>query len=208
MLLGSSAPTVSSHTSPSPIFDPQTDPREGETVMALGSTEILSLGSSTDAAPGAAPGASPSAAPTATTTQRPLTRLQQGINKPKTYTDSMVRWCMHANSGTDEPTTLGEALGDQNWHGTMDSEHEALLRNKTWHLVPRPKGKNVIGCKWVYKVKRKADDTIDRYKARLVAKGFKQRYGIDYEDTFSPMAKAATISLIMSIAVSRGWSLR
>jgi len=101
-----------------------------------------------------------------------------------------------------------EALGDRNWVAAMDSEHQALLRNKTWHLVPPPKGKNVIGCKWVYKIKRRADGTIDKYKARLVAKGFKQRYGIDYEDTFSPVVKAATIRLILSIAVSRGWSLR
>ena len=103
---------------------------------------------------------------------------------------------------------MEEALGDRNWVAAMDSEHQALSRNKTWHLVPPPKGKNVIGCKWVYKIKRRADGTIDRYKARLVAKGFKQRYGIDYEDTFSPVVKATTIRLILSIAVSKGWSLR
>jgi len=89
-----------------------------------------------------------------------------------------------------------------------DSEHQALLRNKTWHLVSPHKGSNIIGCKWVYKVMRKADGSIDRYKARLVAKGFKQRYGIDYEDMFSPVVKAATIRLILSIVVSKGWSLR
>jgi histone deacetylase 1/2 len=86
----------------------------------------------------------------------------------------------------------------------MDSEYKALLRNKTWQLVPRPKGKNIIGCKWVYKIKKKADGIIDRYKARLVAKGFKQRYGIDYEDTFSPIVKAATIRLVLSIVVTKG----
>lgn len=60
----------------------------------------------------------------------------------------------------------------------------------------------------MYKVKKKANGTVDRYKACLVAKGFKQQYGIDYEDTFSPVVKAATIRLILSIVVSKGWSLR
>jgi hypothetical protein len=90
----------------------------------------------------------------------------------------------------------------------MDDEYSALMRNKTWHLVPEQRGKNIIDCKWVYRIKRKADGSIDRYKARLVAKGFKQRYGIDYEDTFSPVVKAATIRLVLAIAVSNGWNLR
>lgn len=90
----------------------------------------------------------------------------------------------------------------------MDAEYLALIKNKTWHLVPSKQGKNVINCKWVYKIKRKADGSLDRYKARLVAKGFKQRYGIYYEDTFSPVVKAVTIRTVLSIVVSRGWSLR
>jgi histone deacetylase 1/2 len=111
-------------------------------------------------------------------------------------------------ASTSEPTDLADALQDKNWKQAMNSEYEALMRNKTWHLVPPQRGTNVIGCKWVYKIKRKSDGSLDRYKARLVAKGFKQRYGIDYEDTFSPVIKATTIRVILSLAISCGWSLR
>jgi histone deacetylase 1/2 len=111
---------------------------------------------------------------------------------------------MVASSAPKDPTSVDQALKDPTWVAVMDSEHQALLRNHTWHLVPAPKGKNIIACKWVYKVNRRADGTIDRYKARLVAKGYKQHYGIDYEDTFSPMVKAASIRLVLSIAVSKG----
>jgi hypothetical protein len=70
------------------------------------------------------------------------------------------------------------------------------------------KGWNVVGCKWVYKIKRKQDGSLDRYKVRLVAKGFKQCYRIDYDDTFSPIIKIAIVCTILSIVVSKGWSLR
>lgn len=139
---------------------------------------------------------------------RPKTRLQGGIRKPKVYTDGTIPYKYTGFAATGEPQTLDEALTDERWRNAMDVEYTALMRNKTWHLVPPEQGKNVIDCKWVYKVKRKADGSLDRYKARLIAKGFKQSYGIDYEDTFSPVVKAATIRTVLSIAVSRGWSLR
>jgi hypothetical protein len=108
----------------------------------------------------------------------------------------------------DEPTTVQQALSDPKWHTAMDEEYSALMKNHTWHLVPSHTAKNVVDCRWIFKIKRKADGSIDRYKARLVAKGFKQRYGIDYEDTFSPVVKIATVRLVLAISVSRGWTLR
>jgi hypothetical protein len=81
------------------------------------------------------------------------------------------------------------------------------MRNKTWTLVPPAPGRNIIDCKWVYKVKYKADEIVDRHKARLVGKGFKQRLGIDYDDTFSPVVKPMTIRLVLSLVVFQRWVL-
>ncbi|CAL9028340.1 unnamed protein product [Prunus brigantina] len=90
----------------------------------------------------------------------------------------------------------------------MNDELNALIHNGTWFLVPYNPSMNVVGCKWVFRVKRKADGTLDRYKARLVAKGFHQQEGIDYTETFSPVVKATTIRMVLSIAVSHGWETR
>jgi hypothetical protein len=90
----------------------------------------------------------------------------------------------------------------------MDEEYNGLMRNKMWHLVPAMRNKYIVDCKWVYKIKKKFDGTIDRYKARLVAKGVKHIYGIDYEDTFSPVVKPTTIRIVLFVAISRGWCLR
>jgi histone deacetylase 1/2 len=68
---------------------------------------------------------------------------------------------MSAKVHEEEPVSMDEALGNQKWCDAMDAEYQALLKNRTWHLIPCPKGNNIIGCKWVYKVKRKADGTVD-----------------------------------------------
>ncbi|MCO5546949.1 hypothetical protein L7F22_000388 [Adiantum nelumboides] len=87
----------------------------------------------------------------------------------------------------------------------MDEEVDALYGNETWELVPLPKGKKPIGCRWVYKVKHDSDGSVSRYKARLVAKGYAQTYGIDYEENFVPVAKMAIVRAVIAVAVAKGW---
>jgi len=89
----------------------------------------------------------------------------------------------------------------------MDEEMAALNANATWELVALLEDKKAIGCKWVYKVKHNVDGSMSRYKARLVAKGYAQTYGMDYEETYSPVAKMTIVRAIIAMAVAKGWSL-
>jgi hypothetical protein len=82
---------------------------------------------------------------------------------------------------------------------------EALQKNNIWKLIPQPEGKKTVGCKWVFSIKYKADGLIDRYKARLVVKGFTQTYGIDYVDSFSPVAKLNTVRVLLSLVTNLDW---
>ncbi|XP_050144052.1 uncharacterized mitochondrial protein AtMg00810-like [Malus sylvestris] len=84
----------------------------------------------------------------------------------------------------------------------------ALTQQHTWTLVPLPPNKNLVGCKWIYKVKRHPDGSVARYKARLVAKGFSQAAGLDYYETFSPVVKPTTVRLMFSLAATYGWKLK
>jgi hypothetical protein len=106
-----------------------------------------------------------------------------------------------------EPTCFEQAVGNPKWDNAMDEEMVALNANATWELVALPKDKKVIRCKWVYKVKHNANGSVSIYKARLVAKGYAQTYGIDYEKTYSPIAKMITIRTIIIMATTKGWSL-
>lgn len=90
----------------------------------------------------------------------------------------------------------------------MQSKYDDLIRNHMWSLVPCPSNVNLAGCKWVYRIKKKLDGTIDRHKARLVAQGFSQEEGVDYFENFCPVIKPITIRLVLSLVVSKGWCIR
>ncbi|KAL6347365.1 hypothetical protein AAG906_017104 [Vitis piasezkii] len=85
---------------------------------------------------------------------------------------------------------------------------QALEKNETEDMVELPKGKKIVGCKWIFTIKYKVDETIERYKARLVAKGFTQTYGIDYQEIFARVEKMNTIRIILSLATNLDWSLK
>ncbi|GJY38368.1 retrovirus-related pol polyprotein from transposon TNT 1-94, partial [Tanacetum coccineum] len=106
-----------------------------------------------------------------------------------------------------EPCCVTQALKHREWREAMSEEFNALIQNHTWDLVPRT-SQNLLGNKWVFRVKRFPDGSIQKFKTRLVAKGFHQRQGIDYTETFSPVTKPVTIRVILCLALSKTWPLR
>ncbi|CAL8138407.1 unnamed protein product [Prunus armeniaca] len=106
-----------------------------------------------------------------------------------------------------EPENYEDATQDESWRKAMEAELEMIEKNDTWKLVERPFAKPVIGVKWVYKTKLNLDGTVQKNKARLVAKGYSQKPGIDYNETFAPVARLDTIRTLISLAAQKEWSL-
>ncbi|XP_019051556.1 PREDICTED: uncharacterized protein LOC109114020 [Nelumbo nucifera] len=132
-----------------------------------------------------------------------MTQSKSGIRKPNPW------YALKASVDPDvEPSCYTIAKKDPRWVLAMEDEYKTLLRNNTWDLVPPPFHKNIVGNKWVYKIKRRPDGSSERYKALLVAQGFTQQAGIDFIETFSPVVKPTTIWLIISLVVHYGWNLR
>ncbi|KAM1674306.1 hypothetical protein ACFX15_039401 [Malus domestica] len=134
------------------------------------------------------------------------TRSKSGIYKPKAFTVAKHHVPSHLDNDFI-PTTYIQASKHPQWRAAMQDEFNALQNTRTWQLVSSTSTHNLVGCKWVFQIKRKPDGYVDRYKARLVAKGYNQQKGIDYSDTFSPVAKPVTIRLILTLAVQSNWFL-
>jgi hypothetical protein len=109
---------------------------------------------------------------------------------------------INSSTNSEEPSTFAEAMrrGDRHqWEQAAKEEMQSIHDADTWTLTPLPPGRQAIGCRWVFKIKHKADGTVDRYKARLVAKGYSQKEGVDYAETFAPVAKFPTIRALLSL---------
>ena len=107
----------------------------------------------------------------------------------------------------DQPLTFRQAMDSsesRHWKGAVKSEIDSIVSNGTWELVDLPPGCSTIGCKWIFKRKMNPDGSIDKYKARLLAKGFRQKEGIDYFDTYSPVARMITIRMLVALASVHG----
>jgi hypothetical protein len=106
------------------------------------------------------------------------------------------------------PSSVRATLADPNWRAAMEDEYRTLMSNGTWDLIPRPQGSNVVTGKWVFTHKFRADGTFDRYKARWVLQGFTQRPGVDYDETFNPVVKSATVRMVFTTVVSHNWPIQ
>jgi hypothetical protein len=120
-------------------------------------------------------------------------------NRPQRYSDYVALMSQISDA---KPTIYEDAAKD----ATVE-EYQSIMKNDVWEVVPRPKGKSVVSSKWIYKIKHAADGSIETYKARFVASGFSQKEGINYDETFPPVARYTSIRTIISLASVLGWKL-
>lgn len=129
------------------------------------------------------------------------------VRKPPDY---YGEWVTLTNNQTTEPKTVKEVYSSpdkEKWKEAMKKEMESLYANNVWDLVELPKDRKAVGSKWVFKVKVDTDGTFERHKARLVAQGFSQKFGSDYDETFSPVVRFESIKTIIALAVQHGLKL-
>ncbi|KAG7599393.1 Zinc finger CCHC-type [Arabidopsis suecica] len=140
-----------------------------------------------------------------------LRRTERQINKPK-YLEDYVLLAEEEGETlllclNNEPKNFAEAKTSKEWILACEEEINSIEKFKVWDLVDLPLGVKPIGLKWVFKLKRNSDGSINKYKARLVAKGYVQQYGVDFEEVFAHVARIETIRLLIKLAASHGWEI-
>nr|GEX01496.1 ribonuclease H-like domain-containing protein [Tanacetum cinerariifolium] len=130
-----------------------------------------------------------------TRTHPTVTRNQDGTRK------TTQRLNLHVSHTSPTPKSLSLALSDSHWRDAMHDEYNALIKNDTWVLIPKPPSSNIVRCLWLFRHKFHADRSLSRYKARLY------QVGMDCDETFSPIVKLATIRIVLSLALTRHWPI-
>jgi hypothetical protein len=126
------------------------------------------------------------------------------VKKPKPFSSFMALMCDLLEK---EPTCFEEAIQRKEWADAMTEEYQSIIKNDVWEIVLRPKNKDVVSSKWIFKIKHVVDGSIEKYKARFVARGFSQKEGIDYEETFALVARYTSIRTIIALAAKKKWKL-
>ncbi|XP_016667531.1 uncharacterized mitochondrial protein AtMg00820-like [Gossypium hirsutum] len=124
-----------------------------------------------------------------------ITRGKAGIHKPKLYLTTLQ---------VQETIDIQATLADPNLREVVLAEHDALLTNNTWNLVEMPPKCKLIGCKWLFTVKKNPDETMAKLKTRLVGIGISQILGHDYHDPYNPIVKFSTVNVFLSLATNYG----
>jgi len=130
--------------------------------------------------------------------------IQKGVSTRRTVSN----YCKHmAFVSQVEPESISESLKDESWIATMHEKLNQFTRNDLWTLVPRSDQMNIIGTKWIFRNKLDESGVITRNKARLVAKEYNQEEGIDYDETFAPVARLEAVRLLLAFACMSGFKL-
>jgi hypothetical protein len=133
-----------------------------------------------------------------------LISQRRQIQSPERFAGYMalMRKCI-----VTEPSSFQEAVQDPAWVDAMVGEYDSIVKNSVWEIVQRPIDKSMVGSRWIYKVKQATDGGVVKYKARFMAWGFSQIEGIDYGETFAPVARYSSIRPILALSVQMGWRI-
>ncbi|KAI3719139.1 hypothetical protein L6452_20033 [Arctium lappa] len=142
------------------------------------------------------------------TKAHPASQIIGDPSKSVQTRSASINWCMHDSFLSKiEPTRVSEALADPDWVVSMQEELNQFDALQVWRLVPKPKGKTIIGTKWIFKIKKDEAGTVIRNKARLVAKGYRQEEGLDYDETYAPMARLEAIRMFLAYAAHKNFTV-